>query len=160
MPFKVENYKELVGAESPDEEGIWAPRTELTRDDGVRLKSVGSGPEGETYFLYTDSNDSFEFRARDGYSQSDPPEEWDYWEVGLGPALHRYSPSAAGPVGLRRAKEIACNVEEALMAWPRYASQPAIRQVKFLMAFWPQWNPTWPDRVAAADIPESNSPSS
>jgi hypothetical protein len=44
-----------------------------------------------------------------------------------------------------RARAIAGNIREGLMAWPRHPSEPAIKQVKFIMKLWSLWNPAWGD---------------
>jgi hypothetical protein len=158
--FKVENYKELVKA-APTDRGIWAPRTALIRDDGLRLDRWGSGREGQSYFTYTDSNMRFEFTAADRFVEGGDREHWDHWDVLLGLALQTYSRDFGCSVSLHKAKEIAGNIEEALLAWPRYPSEPAIRQVKFWMKPWAQWNPAWGgSAISSADIPEPNSASS
>jgi hypothetical protein len=146
--FKLETHKELVKAGPTDPSGFWVERQSLVREDGVRIDKIGSGREMQTHFLYRDGDVSFEFWAMDVYYEGEPIEYWDHWDVLLGLAL----PSASRPITLGKAKEIARNLEEALMAWPRLPSQPVLREVKFLMKSWPLWQPAWPDRVTVSDL--------
>jgi hypothetical protein len=156
--FKLETHKELIKATPTDKTGVWVERQSLVRDDGVRLDKIGSGREMQSYFLYTDPEVSFELTAADVMWEGGPIEYWDHWEVVLGPALKMFSPFADGPVSLAKAKEIARNLEEALMVWPRLSSRPLIRQVKFLMKFWPLWNPAWGDWVTVNDLDKIEEP--
>src|SRR5262249_35220953 len=142
MIFKVETRNVLVKALPSDESGIWVEKTSLVREDGVCLEKIGDGRDGECYFRYSDQDVSFELIA---YDFDNDRRSTDTWVVSLGGALKQYSPSEHGPVDLAKAREIARNIEEALKAWPRYPSEPAIRQVKFLMKFWPLWNPALGD---------------
>jgi hypothetical protein len=127
-------------------------RYRLIGDNGIELERVGSGREGQTYFSYFDRDFSFRFTAMDQYHEGGPVERWDHWEVYLGIAFKQFSPSADGPVSLGRAEQIARNISEALMAWPRYPTEPEIRYVKFQMKDWPTWNPTWEDWVTVDDF--------
>jgi hypothetical protein len=142
--FKLSVRKELVKYGSADETGTWVERRSLVRDDGVRLESRGSGPEREGHFRYTDGKLSIDVTAR-RYDVNLSPT--DTWQVELGPALKKYSSLQQTELSLGEVQLIARNLQDALMAWPRPASDPDIRHVKFLMKFWPAWNPAWGDWV-------------
>lgn len=150
--FKLETHKELVKASPTEPSGFWVERQSLVREDGVRVDRIGSGREMQSFFLYRDDDVSFEFWARDAYWEGGPFEYWDHWEVQLGLALKWLSSPANMPITLAKAKEIARNLEEALMSWPRFPSQPLIREVRFLMKLWPLWQPIWDDRVTVRDL--------
>jgi hypothetical protein len=150
--FKLETRRQLVKANLTDDSGIWVERQSLVREDGVRIDRIGSDREMQKHFLYRDDDVSFEFWARDAYWEGGPIEYWDYWEVLLGFAFKMLASSANTPITPAKAKEIARNLEEALMAWPRFPSQPTIRQVKFWMEHWPLWKPAWGEHVTASDL--------
>jgi hypothetical protein len=140
--FKLEVRKELIKNAPPDEGGIWVEKESLVRDDGVRLDIIGTGREFQNFIRYTDRDISFEFTARRYDDNLDPT---DTWVVSLGPALERYSRSSSSAITPDMARAIASNIREALMAWPRHPSEPAIKQVKFMMKLLPLWKPAWGD---------------
>lgn len=140
--FKLEVHRDFLKNAPPEEGGIWVEKKSLVRDDGVRLDLIGTGREFQDFFRYTDHTISFELTATCYDDNLDPT---DTWVVALGPALERYSRSSSSVITPEKARVIVGNIREALMAWPRYPTEPVIRSVKFLMKFWSLWNSTWGD---------------
>jgi len=119
----------------------WVDTPAFVREDDVSLMPVGQGREKQLYFTYSDNEVSFKFTA-DRWSGDDHALA-DTWFVLLDAGLNRLENETGQTVDFAKAREIAENIEDGLLAWPWYGAAKATpaKAVRFSMTTWRHWSP-------------------
>jgi hypothetical protein len=142
--WKLEKRKYHLKYQHSDRE-VWLDKETLVGDDGISIMAVAGAPAGFLEFLYSDNKVSFRFLATrfDTSSENKPPTTT--WTVLLGSALNGLEKMQRTPVTPERAREIADNITDGMLAWPihlHFAREPLpAGAVRFRMNPWFHWSP-------------------